>query len=98
MGDVASAAHAASATELSRLAVFLNSWLVCVSELILAISPFLSSDEQLDCSSLPPLRSGRACRRSLRSDVALRSGNTRRLLSHGRGPFVALHQIAMTAD
>ena len=37
MGAVVSAAHAASATEMRRLAVFLNSRLVCVSELIIAI-------------------------------------------------------------
>src|ERR1039458_1195388 len=88
-GDGMSLVHAASATELSRLAVFLNSRLVCVSGLIIAISPFVSSDEQLDCSSLPPLRIGRARLRSLRSDVALWSGNTRRLLGHGREPFVS---------
>jgi len=46
-GDAASAAQAASATELSRWAVFLNSRLVCVSELIIAISPSVSSVEQL---------------------------------------------------
>src|SRR5665647_1557567 len=88
-GDEMSLVHAASATELSRLAVFLNSRLVCVSGLIIAISPFVSSGEQLNCSSLPPLRSGRACLRSLRPEVALRSGNTAYVLSHGRGPFVS---------
>src|SRR5665811_1717575 len=86
-GDGMSLVHAASATELSRLAVFLNRRLVCASQLIIAISPFVSSDEQLDCSSLPPLRSGRACLRSLRSDVALRPGSTGYLLRHGRGRF-----------
>src|SRR5665811_1174078 len=86
VGDVASTAHASSATVLSRLAVFLNSRLVCVSGLIIAISPFVSSAEHLGpLVPLPPLRSWRACRRSLRSEVALRSGNTGYLLSHGRG-------------
>jgi len=51
--------HAASATELSKLAVSLNSRLVCVSGLIIAIPLSVSSAVQLVLLVLPPQE--RAC-------------------------------------
>src|ERR1017187_7688440 len=88
--DGISLVHAASATLLSRLAVCIKSRLVCASGLVIAVSPSCLRPSRLDCSSLPPLRSGRACLRSLRLGVALLGlGDTGYVLSHGRGPFVS---------
>src|ERR1035437_7193843 len=59
------------------------------TSLIIAISPFVSSIEQLGLLVVATPKERMACGRSLRPELALRSGNTGYLLSDVRGPFVS---------
>src|SRR5665647_2430542 len=85
-GDGMSLVHAASATELSRLAVFLNNRLVCVSGLIIANSPSVSCARQLGQFVLDSLKGQEGLSAVTGVGVALRPGNTGDVLSRRCGP------------
>src|SRR5664280_2299893 len=87
-GDGMSLVHAASATELSRLAVFLNSRLSRASGLIIANSPSVSCVRQLGLLVLDTPKGQEGLSAVTGFGVALRSGNTGNVLSNGREPLV----------
>ena len=81
--------HAASATELSRLAAFLNSRLSCASGLIIANSPSISCAWQLRQLALDTPKGQEGLSAVTGFGVALRSANTGNVLSGGRESLVS---------